>query len=70
MNKTKPFTRDGKPPDVLAILDELDKMRASHQNDARRHLDAAGRVGEVRDALMAKFRDQLRRSTRRAKGRR
>ncbi len=61
MNKSKPFTREGKPPDVLAILDELDKMKAAHQNDARRHLAAAHRAGEIRDALVAKFRTQLRR---------
>lgn len=64
MNTPQPFTRDGHTPDVLGILDEIDRMRTTNQNDARRHIQESTRLGELHSALKAKFRDQLQRQRR------
>lgn len=61
MNRPRPFHADGEPPDVLAILDELERMRVAHQNDARRHNVEAERIGQMRKALLERFRKQLNR---------
>ncbi len=66
MNTPKPFAREGQTPDVLAILDELDRMRTTNQNDARRHIQESTRLGQLHAALQAKFRDQLKRQRKRA----
>ncbi len=67
MNTPKPFAREGQKPDVLAILDELERMRTTNHNGARRHIQEATRLGEMRSALESKFRDQLTRQRKKAK---
>lgn len=67
MNTPRPFVRDGQTPDVLAILDEIDRMRTTNRNDARRHVQEADRLGELHGALQAKFREQLKRQRKKAK---
>ncbi len=60
-NNPRPFRPKGERPDVLAILDELERMRTSHLNDARRHQTEATRIGELRVALQEEFRARLKR---------
>lgn len=61
MNRPRPFRPNGEPPDVMAILDELERMRTSHLNDAKRHEVEASRIGEMRAALQERFRASLNR---------
>lgn len=61
MNRPRPFRLNGESPDVMAILDELERMRASHLSDAKRHQLEASRIGEMRAALQERFRASLNR---------
>lgn len=66
MNRPRPLQSNGEPPDVMTILDELERMRTSHQNDARRHIVEAERIGEMRTVLQQRFRSQLNRQRKKA----
>ena len=57
--KPDPFIRDDHEPDILGILDELERMKIASQHDAKRHLVAASRLSEMKAVLVAKFRADL-----------
>lgn len=62
MNKPQPFVpTDGSAPDIQTILDEFERMRTAYVNLSTRLAVEADRMGEMRSALLAKFRSTLKR---------